>query len=221
MSRRLRLTRILVILALAAVLVGSISLGVQTRVAYAAGPTTTTMSGTETLNLSAVQCAQLKAAFPQYASDPRLCQLTHGWTETTATTTTRSTGAIPFGSSCWTGTHSFHDWVNSGISNIWWEEDLDTTFSWSNPNTCNATPSLTRQVCYFSYQRNTTHRDVGCYSYIYYSPSGWSSRAAVYSADITEHYPFGQTLEFYQSQRRECYSYNAPDSCNWTAWQGL
>jgi hypothetical protein len=168
----------------------------------------TQRSGQEIVNLSPAVCAQLKAANPARANAPTLCQFIHGWT--VASTGTRSPN-----SACWNGYKSFRDWYTGSSFTYAWTMNLDTTFYYPNVNTCNANPILTDQRCYFSRLDHATKSDVGCYSYTYHSQSGWYSKAAVYSAQITAG---GSTIYF--SQRRECYNFNQ-DACNWTAWQGL
>lgn len=191
-------------------------------------PSLTTRSGQETLQLSASDCAALKAAAgPMYANDSHLCEFIHGWTETITTASPAeiskgrgaAAGPIPYGSSCWWGDHSFHDYATDNQSGIFWEIDLDTTFHWRNYNTCGGTPTVDSPSCYWMYARNTDIYIQGCYTYEYQG-STWTSRAAVETAHITEHWPYG-TNDFFKSQRRECYSYNAPDSCNWTVWTGV
>ncbi|MGH2515347.1 MAG: hypothetical protein ACRDHP_06800, partial [Ktedonobacterales bacterium] len=136
----------------------------------------TTRSGQETLNVSPSVCAAFKAAAPARANDPTLCQMVHGWTE--VDTQIVRQGVTPYNTGgCYYGSRYFHDYVK-GVGGLVWEMDQNTTFWWYNVNTCEATPVLTQQSCYFAYERDTTEIDKGCYSYHYYS-STWSSTAAV------------------------------------------
>jgi hypothetical protein len=76
-------------------------------------------SGQEVLGtLSPAQCAALKAAYPQDASDPRMCKYTHGWTKTV------TSGPVT-ANQCPAGRTGYNDYYG-----IWpiWEMDLDTTW---------------------------------------------------------------------------------------------
>jgi hypothetical protein len=204
----------LVSLALAVVVVGSISIG--TAHAAPAGPQTITKHGQEIVHFSPQVCKQRQAA--AHSKDSNLCTYTHGWTSTSVGSYT----IAPDGSSCWTGTQWFHDWT-SDCSRLFWRMNLDEEFKWVNNMTCGAAPFLiSGPTCYFAFYRQTDFTEHGCYSYQYHSTSGqWYSEAAVHSAYIVEHWPGGNNSGFAQSIRRECYSYDAPDSCVQTNWNGL
>lgn len=206
-----KLTRTLVALALAIVLVGGF--GLSTAHA-AAGPKTVTRNGREVLRFSPHVCAQRQAA--AHSTDANLCLYIHGWTETDIGNTVIS----PDGSSCWNGTATFHDYTTD-FSGAFWRMNLDTEFKWVNNITCGSRPYLIfGPSCYFAYYRSTTFTEHGCYSY-QYNGSNWYSTAAVHSAYIVEHWIGGNENGFAQSIRRECYSYNAPDSCQQTNWNGF
>lgn len=173
-------------------------------------PSITITHGQETITLSAGDCAKLKASYPTYANDPRLCHLVHGWTNTVTTTT--SSGLVA-ATSCPSGTSSYHDWVSIQVLYLW-EIDLDTGWKWNG--NCTA-PSLTSKKCYYSYLINTTINSMDCYSYYYYG-SSWVSQAAVQTVNFTTSIA-GVSDQGWESQRRECYSTSYND-CNWTAWAG-
>lgn len=170
-----------------------------------------TKTGHEIIQLPKAQCDQMKADHPSLAADPTLCQIEHGWTETTVIDS--PSGLAPsVAASCPSGTSSFHDWLTGGYD--FWQHDMDTSFRWYG--NCSY-PTLTGQNCYIEWAINSTFSDLACYSY-HFTGSGWTSTAAVDTFYVCTSIG-GQTICSNNSQRRECYS-GSVGNCNWTAWNG-
>lgn len=205
------------VLALLFALTFSVSTSLPAHAAPAGGAprsTTSTSSGSETLQVPAKECSILKAAYPAHANDPKLCQFVHHWTRTDTFQNAGSATTYAAANSCPTGTTSFHDY-NTG-EYWWWQMDMNTTFRWNGD--CGY-PDLTSQNCYVEWAINTTFSSESCYSYHYYA-SNWTSTASVYTAWRTTTYPGGIVWADWESQRRECYSNAGAANCNWTWWIG-
>ena len=169
---------------------------------------TRTSSGSEIIPVSADLCANLKAAYPTHAQDPKLCQTIHNWTVNVTDESVASSAS----SSCPSGTATYHDQLTQQEG--FWVLDQNTTFKWQG--NCYY-PVLTWQQCYVEETVNTTVTNQRCYSYHYYG-SGWESTAAVYTGYMTT--TIGPiVVSSWNSQRRECYNYYVAD-CNWTGWEG-
>lgn len=181
------------------------------------GSTTTTTNGAEIYHVSDAECAKIRAAVAgtQFANDSRLCTFIHGWTRTvtagSATNTNTNTNT-----SCPSGTATFHDYSKDPYSGAFWELDLGTSFKWTG--NCSY-PTLTSQQCYVRYTTNSDVSQEQCYSYHYFSSSGWSSTAAVYGAYVCTQFPLIRRC-MARSQRRECYSNRSVGDCDWTNWDG-
>lgn len=176
-------------------------------------PHVQTLSGQETINLPAAECAKRKATLPQLANDPRLCKLVHGWTETITTTATVATSANVAAITCPSTIVSFHDWETDHVT---YQMEMNTTFEWMQD--CWA-PVLAHQSCSVDWTfGGTTVTSQRCYSYNYYT-ANWESTAAVYTGWVDSKY-LGLEWAGWQSQRRECYSDYPGHACDWKAWAG-
>lgn len=172
-----------------------------------------TLSGQETINLSAAECAKRKSALPQLANDPRLCTLIHGWTETITTPATVAKSAHMAATTCPSTIQSFHDWITDHVT---YQMTLNTTFEWMQD--CWA-PVLAHQSCLVDWTYGgTTVTSQRCYSYNYYT-ANWESTVAVYTGWVNSQFA-GQTWAGWESQRRECYSDYPGHACDWTGWAG-
>jgi hypothetical protein len=201
-----RLPRPLIILAILAFLIVSLS---GTALAFSPDRTTVTSittittSGQEILTFDAATCTALKAAFPQRASDPTLCQYTHYWKETIMRSSATST-------SCPTGTVWFWDADSDGV---FYSLDLNTEFHWAG--NCQQ-PIGVSEDCFPDWLIDTTVSNPSCYGYDYIGSR--KSHAYVYTVFLTIN-PGGFSYSRWESQRRECYN-DALGDCYWYSWIG-
>ena len=158
-------------------------------------PSSSSSTRITAITVSAGLCTQLKADFPQQASNPKLCTVYH------AESMTGQTSAGPYKGACPGGTRSFRDtYWDAAILN--WSLQLNTWWQWNND--CRA-PALTGQQHYVNYYYLPVTGIGNQDFYTYYT--GIPSQAAVYSAVIQV------TVGGYGVwQRRECYENM---SCNW------
>lgn len=148
---------------------------------------------TTSIAVSAALCAQLKAHFPQQASDPRLYIVYH--------TESITSSSVPYKGACPGGTRNYSDtYWDAGLAN--WSLQLNTGWRWNND--CKA-PSITYGDHFVNYYLWPVVAVNDQTYFTYYT--NLPSQAAVYRGFI-QFIGYGYTVW----QRREC---DENTSCNW------
>jgi hypothetical protein len=164
---------------------------------------TTTITVT-TLALPAARCAQLKAAYPSRAHNPRLCQATHIEKRTlskSADDAAPQPGAAS--QSCWSGTASFDD--NYVEFPGEYSMELNSTFTYS----CSVPTSARIRYCNENYAvLGHSISNLGCWTYATSLPS-----QAAYSQWLVIMPLWAGNYTAWQ--RRECYAGVPTGSCSW------